>query len=82
MARSRGLDMSEILKTKGAPPPAAATPQRTLQGDDANERTIALTIKAPASLYTRLKLFGAQHQRTNQDIGLAALREYLDHHGG
>jgi hypothetical protein len=39
---------------------------------------VALTVKVPASLYAKLRRFAVDHGRTHQDVGLAALRTYLD----
>lgn len=41
---------------------------------------VSLTVKVPASLYGKLRRFAVDHGRTHQDVGLAALRAYLDEH--
>jgi predicted transcriptional regulator len=38
----------------------------------------AQTVKLPHELFVRLKLYGAETRRSNQDILLAALEEYLN----
>jgi hypothetical protein len=82
MARKDRLDLGGLIVPKGAPPPAVAVPQRTPepapQPPAADERMVALTVKVPASLYAKLRRFAVDHGRTHQDVGLAALRVYLD----
>ena len=39
---------------------------------------VSLTVKVPASLYGKLRRFAVDRGRTHQDVGLAALRAYLD----
>ena len=41
------------------------------------EKPIVQTVKLPHDLHIRLKTFGAETRRSNQDILLAALEEYL-----
>ena len=41
------------------------------------ERPIVQTVKLDPALFVRLKTFGAKTRRTNQDILLTALNEYL-----
>jgi hypothetical protein len=36
------------------------------------------TVKLPHELFVRLKLYGAENRRSNQDILLTALEEYLN----
>ena len=43
---------------------------------------VSLTVKVPASLYGKLRRFAVDCGRTHQDVGLAALRAYLDEHRG
>ncbi len=44
-------------------------------------RPVTVTVKLDDALYLRLKTFGAGRRRTNQDVLVAALVEYLDKHG-
>jgi hypothetical protein len=80
VARKDRLDLGGLIVPKGAPPPVGTAPQRALEPEpaQANERMVALTVKVPASLYARLRRFAVDHGRTHQDVGLAALRSYLD----
>lgn len=87
MAGKNRLDLGGIIVPKGAAPPVAATPQRGPEPEPqpavpailgAEERMVALTVKIPASLYAKLRHFAVDHGRTHQDVGLAALRAYLD----
>jgi hypothetical protein len=82
MARKDRLDLGGLIVPKGAPPPTATAPQRAAEPETspapADERMVALTVKVPASLYARLRRFAVDHGRTHQDVGLAALRSYLD----
>jgi hypothetical protein len=87
VARKDRLDLGGLIVPKGAPPPAAAAPQRAPEPAPSpaatpDERLVALTVKVPASLYTRLRRFAVDHGRTHQDVGLAALRAYLDKPNG
>ena len=87
MARKSRVDLGGIIVPKGALPPTTTVAQR---GPDpemrlptptlprAEERMVALTIKVPASLYSQLRRYAVDHGRTHQDVGLAALRAYLD----
>lgn len=72
--------MTGVIQRKGALLPVSVAPQRAPEPAlvAAEERTVALTVKVPATLYTRLKRFGAERRRTTQDIGVVALRSYLD----
>jgi hypothetical protein len=87
VARKDRLDLGGLIVPKGAPPPAAAVPQRAPEPAPSSaatpdERLVALTVKVPASLYTKLRRFAVDHGRTHQDVGLAALRAYLDKPNG
>lgn len=53
------------------PPPANA---RAAPG----AKPVALTVKVDNETYVRLCTFGATQRRTNQDILLEAVRQYLD----
>jgi hypothetical protein len=44
----------------------------------AAERPIVQTVKLDKALFVRLKTYGAQTRRSNQDILLIALMEYLN----
>lgn len=44
----------------------------------ATEKPIVQTVKLEPALFVRLKLLGAKTRRTNQDILLTALIEYLN----
>jgi hypothetical protein len=81
------LDLGGIIVPKGAAPPIAMAPQRGPEPkpqpavpatSGTEERMVALTVKIPASLYAKLRHFAVDHGRTHQDVGLAALRAYLD----
>ena len=52
----------------------------TAKGKAADEKPITQTVKIDSALFVRLKMFGAQTRRTNQDILLSALIEYLKNH--
>lgn len=84
MAGRKRVDLGGIIVPKGIASPAVTVPQRALEAEPppsepkAEERLVALTVKVPASLYTQLRRFAADHGRTHQDVGLAALRAYLD----
>jgi hypothetical protein len=87
VARKDRLDLGGLIVPKGAPPPPAAAPQRApepapLLPAAPDERMVALTVKVPASLYARLRRYAVDHGRTHQDVGLAALRAYLDRPDG
>jgi hypothetical protein len=41
-------------------------------------KPIVQTVKLDTALYVRLKTYGAKTRRTNQDILLAALTDYLN----
>ena len=85
MARKDRLDLAGLIVPKGAPLPAGTAPQRAPEPERpaaADERMVALTVKVPASLYARLRQFAVDHGRTHQDVGLAALRSYLDKPNG
>jgi hypothetical protein len=49
---------------------------------DNDEKPVALTLKVDYGTYVRLCTLGATERRTNQDILLQALQEYLDRTGG
>jgi hypothetical protein len=85
MARKSRVDLGGIIVPKGALPPTATVAQRVPAPElltptlpKAEERMVALTIKVPASLYSQLRRYAVDHGRTHQDVGLAALRAYLD----
>lgn len=44
---------------------------------DPEERPIVQTVKIDSALYIKLKTYGARTRRSNQDIILTALTEYL-----
>ena len=46
----------------------------------AEEKPVAQTVKLEQALFVRLKTFGANTRRSNQDIIRAALIEYLNKH--
>lgn len=90
MARKNRVDLGGIIVPKGALPPTAAVPQRLPESEPRlpaptasmiEERMVALTVKVPASLYAKLRRFAVDHGRTHQDVGLAALRAYIDKAG-
>ena len=90
MASKNRLDMGGIIVPKGSAPPGTATvPQRVTDSEprsptpaptEVEERMVSLTVKVPASLYSKLRRFAVDRGRTHQDVGLAALRAYLDEH--
>ena len=83
MARKDRLNLGGLIGPKSVPPPAAAAPQRAPEPAAApEERMVALTVKVPASLYAKLRRFAVDQGRTHQDVGLAALRAYLDKSSG
>jgi hypothetical protein len=57
----------------------AAGAKKAGEGDD--KKPVALTLKVDHSTYVRLCTLGATERRTNQDILLQALQEYLDRTG-
>ena len=75
------VGMEGLVVRKGAPPPVATAPQRgpaPIAEPEVQERQVALTVKVPASLYSRLRRYAVDEGRTHQDVCLAALRGYLD----
>lgn len=50
-------------------------------GSAATEKPVALTLKVDSGLYLRLSTLRATQRRTNQDILLEALKEYLTRAG-
>lgn len=42
-----------------------------------DDRPIVQTVKIDSALYIKLKIYGARSRRSNQDIILTALTEYL-----
>lgn len=44
-------------------------------------KPVTVTVKLDGDRYRRLKTFGLNHRRTNQDVMVAALDEYLKAHG-
>jgi hypothetical protein len=46
-----------------------------------NEKPVALTVKVDDKTYVRICTLGATQRRTNQDILLAAVQEYLNRCG-
>ena len=59
-------------KTANFAPGRKATP--------ATEKPRVQTVKLTDDLHVRLATFGARNRRTNQDILVAALSEYLERH--
>lgn len=55
----------------GAVPDSVRTPARGLHG------TIAVTVRLDPARYERLKVHGARHRRTNQEIFVEALDGYF-----
>src|SRR4051794_32513680 len=87
MARKDRLDLGGLIAPKGVASPTMTAPQRVpeakpMPSSTVDERMVALTVKVPASLYAKLKRFAVDHDRTHQDVGLAALRSYLDKSNG
>jgi hypothetical protein len=87
MARRNRVDLGGIIMPKGTLPPTATAAQRIPEPEprpvasaspQVEERMVALTIKVPASVYSKLRRFAVDHGRTHQDVGLSALRDYLD----
>ena len=73
MAKQKITGLSASMMQAPSAPPAASV--ATLEND---RKPVAQTVKVPDVLFVRLKTFSARHRRTNQDILLTALEEYLD----
>jgi hypothetical protein len=86
MAPKGRVNLEGLVAAKGTPLPAATvqqrgsrpTPDLPTATTKIEERMVALTVKVPASLYMKLRLFAAGQNLTHQEVGLAALRAYLD----
>ena len=77
MAKQKITGLSASMMMAPPAPPSAAV--ATLE---TNRKPVAQTVKVPDILFVRLKTFSAKHRRTNQDILLTALEEYLDKNEG
>lgn len=81
VGKGKRLEMSSLIAPKGVQAPTSMVPQRGLVPPveaESQERQFALTVKVPASLYAKLRRYALEKGRTHQDVGLAALRAYLD----
>lgn len=68
-------------KGEAAPVGAAARqPEQQPEQPSSEEPVVKLSVKLPETLYNRLKRFGISPRRTNQEIMVAALEEYLERH--
>jgi hypothetical protein len=68
MAKQKITDLSPALM-QTATPEASPEPQK---------RPITQTVKVPQELWEQMKAIGTKQRRTNQDIILTAVREYLE----
>lgn len=70
---------ASIIATKGSALPTVQTQEveaKTIVNSD-NEQRIAVTVRLDGELYTELKIYGAKKRKSNQDIFVAALKEYI-----
>lgn len=67
---------ASIIATKGSGTPSTGTPEPKKEKDDNGER-IAVTVRLAPNTYKRLKMYGLENRKSNQDIFLEALEAYL-----
>lgn len=72
-AKKTTLLTAGIIATKGKATPSAVAPT---QKDNSGDR-IAVTVRLEPNLYRELKMYGLENRKSNQDIFVDALKEYL-----
>ena len=70
---------ASIIATKGSALPTVQTQAvaaKTIVNSD-NEQRTAVTVRLDGELYTELKMYGLSKRKSNQDIFVAALKEFI-----
>jgi hypothetical protein len=75
MAKQKITGLSASLLGQSSDPPPTSLERG--QPEPSSAKPIVQTVKVPPDVYVRLKTIGARERRSNQDIILAALQEYL-----
>ncbi|GAB7082401.1 hypothetical protein [Megalodesulfovibrio paquesii] len=71
-----------LVQTKNPPKVVAAPANSALPVPEASAgRLYQLSVKVPDSIYTQLKIAGVKLRRTNQDILVEALQDWLARNG-
>jgi hypothetical protein len=65
-------------KITGLTPALMQTSTDSSAMEEAPKKPITQTVKVPPDVWEQMKVIGTKQRRTNQDIILTAVKEYLD----